>query len=204
VPRFMTRKVILTLGLALVLAAGGIATASNMGFKFLKSYTGGGVTNTVSLPYFQSQFTLAQGFFNDITGAQQVCRINANETRDCWLGDFTGSPNFAINTQDGYVVSVAGNTNQVLVGSHNPNLFLSLTGGGVTNFKSLPYHMTYTTVQLIFNDIPGAQQVCRINANETRDCWLGDFTGSPNWTPTIGMAAVIATSATTTWKPDHF
>src|SRR5262245_21134089 len=86
VPRFMTRKVILTLGLALVLAAGGLATASNMGFKFVKVYTGG-ATNTVSLPYIQSQFPNVRALFNDIPGAQQVCRINANESRDCWLGD---------------------------------------------------------------------------------------------------------------------
>jgi len=202
VPRFMTRKVILTLGLALVLAAGGLATASNMGFKFVKVYTGTD-TNTVSLPYFQSQFTTAQSFFNDITGALQVCRINGNETRDCWLGDFTASPNFAITAQDAYVVVTGGNTNQVLVGSHNPALTLSLVGGD-TNFKSLPYHMTYTTAQQIFNDISGALQVCRINGNETRDCWLGDFTASPNWAPTIGMGVVITTTGSTTWTPDHY
>ena len=201
-PRFMTRKVILTLGLALVLAAGGLATASNMGFKFVKSYAGVG-TNTLSLPYFQSQFTLAQGLYNDITGASSVCKINANETRDCWLGDFTGSPNFSINNQNAYTVDTAGNTTQVLVGSHNPSLALTLTAGG-TNFKSLPYHMTYTKAQLIYNDITGATSVCKINPNETRDCWLGDFTGSPNWTPVIGEGVVITVSGNTTWTPDHY
>lgn len=204
VPRFMTRKAILTLGLALVLAAGGIATASNMGFKFVKAYTGGGVTNTLSLPYFQSQFTNFNTLFDDITGATAVCRINLNESRDCWLGNFTGSPVIAINTQDGYTVATSAATTQVLVGSHNPALALTLTGGGQTNFKSIPYHMTYTTSRGIYNDITGATSVCRLNPNESRDCWLGDFTGSPNWVPTIGIGVIIATAANTTWVPDHY
>jgi len=84
----MSKKVILTMGLALVLAAGGVATASNMGFKFVKNYTAiKPQSNTLSLPYFQSQFVNASNIWTDIGAAgTEVCRLNANESRDCWTG----------------------------------------------------------------------------------------------------------------------
>jgi len=206
VPRFMTKKVILTLGLALILAAGGLATASNMGFKFVKNYSAVSPdVNTVSLPYFQSQFTNVQSVFNNIPGVTQVCRINPTEARDCWLGDYTGSLNFPIVSEDGLIVGVSAAITQIVVGSHNPSLALSLNNVAPDiNFKSLPYHMTYTTVQQVFNDITGVTQVCRINPNESKDCWLGDYTGSLNWNPVIGDAVVIGVSAATTWTPDHY
>jgi hypothetical protein len=64
----MKKNVILTLGLALILAAGGIATASNMGFKFVKNYSNViPDVNTLSLPYNQSQFANVRQIWNDLT-----------------------------------------------------------------------------------------------------------------------------------------
>ena len=108
-PRFMSKKVILTMGLALVLAAGGVATASNMGFKFVKNYSAIiPQTNTLALPYFQSQFTKARNIWNDIPGAvngqTQVCRLNANESRDCWTGDLQANFNWPTVIGDAVII----------------------------------------------------------------------------------------------------
>jgi hypothetical protein len=203
-------KVILTLGLALVLVAGGVATASNMGFKFVKNY--GAVDpaiNTVSLPYFQTQFTTAQQLFNDL-GAQavQVCRLNSNNTRSCWLGDFTGSLNFTLNNATSYLVGVSAVKTEVIVGSHDPSNNIGATflaADPAIYLTSLPYHMTYTNLRDLFSDIPGAVQVCRLNSNNTRTCWLGDFTGSLNVTLNIGEGYLVGVNpAAPTWIPDHY
>src|SRR5262245_61441939 len=97
-----------------------------MGFKFVKSYTNISPNiNTLSLPYFQSQFTNASSLFNDITGCTQVCQFTASGAYDCWTP--SSFNNFAINSQNGYAVGVGGATTQVIVGAHNPGLNISLS-----------------------------------------------------------------------------
>jgi hypothetical protein len=206
VPRTHGKKIVLILGLALILAAGGIVTASNMGFKFVKSYTGPGtVANSVSLPYFQSQFTSAKSMFDDITGATRVCKVEANTTLSCWLGDFGGSAPFNIVSQNALVVNVAASTTQTIVGSHDPALAITLTGPGtVANFKSVPYHSTYTSLKGVFDDITGTTRVCKLQPNTTFSCWLGDFGGSAPDTVTLGEGLLINVAASTTWTPDHY
>lgn len=199
------KKILLTLGLALVLAAGGIATASNMGFKVVKSYTGpASVANTVSLPYFQSQFANVTDMFNDNGSISRICLINAaTQPSPCWFsGSGTGIP---INNQNGLLVNVTGSTTQVIVGSHNPALTLSLTGpASVANVKSIPYHATYPTLAEVFADVPNASRICKFNAaTQPSPCWFSGTGAAP--AVTIGEALLInVTASSNTWVPDHY
>ncbi len=211
-PRNKTKKVILTLGLAVALAAGGVVTASNMGFKFVKNYTAvDPQLNTLSIPYFQSQFATTRDLFNDLgLNAKQVCRLNPLGGRTCWLGDGAGSPPpLAIVPGQGYQVGVSPATTQVIVGSHDPALNIGATfllPDPALYLTGMPYHTTYVTTRDIFNDIPGAKQVCRLIPAGGRTCWLGDGAGSPPpVTVVIGDSYAIAvTPAGPTWIPDHY
>src|SRR5262245_27148037 len=183
-----------------------------MGFKFVKNYTAvDPQLNTISLPYFQTQFSTTKGLFDDIgANARQVCRLNQTGGRVCWLGDFAGSPPpVALVPGQGYQVGVSAATTQVIVGSHDPALNVGSTFAAADPaiyLTAMPYHTAYVNTRDMFNDIPNAVQVCRLNPGGGRTCWLGDFSGSPTpVTVVIGDAYAIGVSvAAPTWIPDHY
>lgn len=196
----MRTKVVLVLAAIFMLLVGGTAVASNMGFKItipLKQ----GWSNYVSLPYFNS-YTNAASLFNDVgPTCVQVSRWNnAIFNFDSWTGlrgtDFNVTPGEAL------IIKVSSDTNWIVVGSHNPNLALTLTQG-YSNYVSIPYNTTANTAGTLFNQIPGCVQVSRWNNSTFNfDSWTGLRGTDFNLTPGEGL--IVKVSATTTWTPAHY
>lgn len=210
-PRWNSKKFLLVLGLALVLAAGGITTASNMGFKFVKNYTNtaaGHNVNTVTLPYIQSQFVKASDLLND-AGDDAVCQITDNGGSSCWTP--SSFANFTLSLQPAsgggcYEVLRSTATTEVIVGAHDPTTVLHLTNfapGHNVNAVNLPYHMTYVKASDVFNDIgPTAAAVCQITNNGGSACWTPSSFG--NFNLNIGECYEVLVTASTNWTPDHY
>lgn len=185
-------------GVALLL--GGVATASNMGFKFVPQIPGTAGNNAfnLSLPW-NNNYTDAKSLFNDLgAGIQRVARLEANSKFTSWNGP-NGGNNFPIVKGSAYLVygSGAGQT-PVIVGSHDPNFTFNFVAGQAYN-AAAPYHQTLTDAKGLFNSIaaacPGAvQRVTKIGANSKFTSWNGP-NGGANFNLDLGMGVVVYTGA---------
>lgn len=209
--KLINRKAVILIGLSLILAAGGLSIASNMGFKFVKSYLALPSRNTLALPYFQSQFVTAADLFTDLgVKASAVCKydtapaanlsVRAPALTVCWTpGSFN---NFTITDKTALEILVTPAGTQVIVGAHNPSLSFSLQALPKTNVIPLPYHTTYLTAADIFNDIPGCNSVSKVLATAGTSTWTpGSFN---NFSIVIGDVYEIQMSSATSWVPDHY
>jgi hypothetical protein len=193
---------------AILLAVGGAALASNMGFKFVPNIaTADPDIYEISIP-LNNNYTDLASIFNDINAsagctAVQVTAFNPDQTSCSWTGGFTCNTAYTAGT--GVRVSTAGPcTGWVIVGSHNPSFAFAFPQADPSIYDvSLPYHTTKTDLAGLFTEIPNAVQVTKFNPDQTTCSWTGAFTC--NTTITIGEAyRVSVTVAGTTWTPSHY
>jgi hypothetical protein len=184
-------------GLAgLALLVGGVAVASNMGFKYVTDVSDGTAFN-LSLPW-NNNYTDA-GSLRDDTGAGEVGRFNADETLSTWDGAV--GTNFAIEKSSAYLLfdtSDGSPLQSVIVGSHDPNFTLDLPAGELVN-AAAPYHQTLVDAGELLGDLntqlgaSAVSEVGRFNADETISTWDGAV--GTNFALTLGQGVLIFADA---------
>jgi hypothetical protein len=208
---------------ALILAVSGLSIASNMGFKLNKAlvFAGGGHIgdNWTSLPFNNPYCGGAAPFACSPVGsccAGQVCAQlgltgtgtsratiqTLNETTGAFAQGTCGAatansqtliPGKGISIRQPNVVGAP--TSAIIVGSHNPNLSLTIPvagGGNIGNFWfSVPYHTTAVTAQDLCNQIgmtsTGALRGIAVRLNAT----TGAFTQASCGTPGAGALNLV-------------
>lgn len=157
---------------AVLLVAGGVAIASNAGFKlnFQLAAAGDGQfgNNWISLPYFNPYNTVQdacnqlglvnfpnagsasfQKVIDKVTGALQT--VGCGGSGSTTPGFFV--PGEGVRLRVGVGGAFSGNpSNIIIVGSHNPTLPLHLPQAGAATVQgilwiSVPYHSTWVTFQ---------------------------------------------------------
>lgn len=205
----MVRAALATVG-AFALILGGVAVASNMGFKFVPN-VGGGDNFNLSLPWNNNYPNVAD-LFNDLPGVQSVSRFNANATLTTWQNGTPAAGNFGLSKGDAYIAVAGGGgiSTAVIVGSHDPNFTLDFAGGDNRNVAA-PYHGTHARVADFFNDLnsqlgAGAvQSVSRFNANATLTSWQNGTPSAGNFTLNLGEGyIVLANSGGTGYVYPHY
>lgn len=182
----------------LALLVGGVAVASNMGFKFVPNLTAG--SNNLSIPW-NNNYSNAQALLTDLrTGGDvtNVERLELGKTFSTWDG-FGGGVNFPIVKSTGYVANIGtGPTTPTVVGSHDPNFTVSLSSTG-SHSLSAPYHQTHSNAQDLLSDLNGFCGGCitnveRLESGKTFSTWDG-FGGGVNFSLTLGLAVVVNNNA---------
>lgn len=200
-------KLLWVLG-AILLAVGGAALASNMGFKFVPNIaTADPDVYDVSLP-LNNNYTDLASIYNDINGsagcsAASVTVFNPDQSACAWTGPF--SCNTAVASGQGIRVTTGGAcTGWVIVGSHNPAFSFSFPTADPDIYDvSVPYHTTKTDLAGLFSEIPNAYSVTVFNPDQSACAWTGPF--SCNTTLTIGQGVRVTVSpAGTPWTPSHY
>jgi len=212
---------VLTVALAVVLAAGGLL-ASNMGFKLnypLQALQAGvslSGTNTLALPdNRQAGVNAASSLMNDI-GLANVTNVQkfleSNDGLQVYTGRKGAGPDFPLATGEGYFVKMSTTVNYIVVGSHDPSFAnpLNALGGGSnsgTNFFSYPYHSTATTASALMNDI-GLANVTNVQKFLKTTDGLQVYTGrkgaGPDFALIPGEAYFVKMSTTVNYVPSHY
>jgi hypothetical protein len=214
---------VLTVALAVVLAAGGLL-ASNMGFKlnYPLVQTSVGVsasgTSTLALPdNRQAGINLASSLINDI-GLVNVANVQKFIEGTDGLQIYTGrkgSPgaDFALAAGEGYFVKMNTSVNYIVVGSHDPSFQHSLNAAGAgsasgTNMFSYPYHSTATTAAALLADI-GLANTANVQKFLKATDGLQIYTGrkgSPgaDFALVPGEAYFVKMNTTVNYIPSHY
>lgn len=193
---------------AILLAVGGAAMASNMGFKFVPNITllDPNVYD-ISIPLNNNYADLSQ-IFDDISAspgctAASVTQFAPDQSACAWVGPFSCNQPYASGS--GVRVTVAaGCTGWVIVGSHNPSFVhnFALVDPSIYDV-SVPYHTTQTDLSGLFNEIPNAASVTIFNPDQSACAWVGPF--SCNTALAIGQGVRVTVSvAGTNWTPSHY
>jgi len=207
----------LTLAVVLVaatmLVAGGVAVASNTGFKINMplSIAGAGQVgnNWVSIPYFHpytngnvlcTQLGLKS---NLVTGGPATLVkidpvLGTTITANCGAASgFTWAPGQGIRIRNTTGTPVAP-TSAIIVGSHNPALSLTIPDAGTGNIGSfwlaVPYHTTAVTVADLCNSV-GLTSTGAITAPKASVGLLNPVLGAFS---TINCGSTTATTTTLT------
>lgn len=185
-------------GIALLL--GGVATASNMGFKFVPQIPGTTNANcyNLSIPW-NNNYTDAQSLLVDIQGTgtkpTRVAKMESDTKLTSWYGD--DGVNFSIAKGEAYLVfGATGGHTPVVVGSHDPNFTFNFVSGQAFN-ASAPYHQTFTDAQGLLADLRakagGAPtsfpRVAMFETSAKLTSWYGD--DGVNFPLSLGMGVVI-------------
>lgn len=195
-------------GLAgVALLVGGVATASNMGFKFVPN-VGGSQAFNLSLPW-NNNYTDAQSLLTD-TGAVSVQRLTGSSS-GLNLTSWTGSigVNFPITKGEGYVINAGGGgLTPTVVGSHDPNFTLNFTGGQVLN-TSAPYHQTLTTANGLLSDMNtngspanSVSRLQRFTSTSSIVTWTGSI--GVNFNLTLGEAVIVDANTSFSYDWPHY
>lgn len=183
-------------GLALVVS--GVATASNMGFKFVPQIPGAAGANAfnLSLPW-NNNYTDAKSLIDDIPGAEKVVRVESNGAFTNWIPGLGGT-RFPIVKGDAYLVygTGAGQT-PVIVGSHDPNFTFNFTPG--LKNAGAPYHQTLTDARSLINSLNGHcsgafDKVVRIEPTSAFTNWIPGL-GGTNFPLELGKGVLISATA---------
>jgi hypothetical protein len=204
--------------LAVVLGAGSVLMASNMGFKLNKLLhkPAAGVSKSgsqyVALPYFrQTGLTKVGDLWNDIGGGTYLLAIKRLIEATDALQNYTGlsiSNNYNLDEGVAYIVQLKAGApsdlNYIIVGSHDPAFGATfekpLAGVSKTgsNFFALPYNFTGAKVGDLWNDMGGGTNLLAIKRLvETTDA-LQNYTGlsiSNNVTLSPGEGYVVQMKA---------
>jgi hypothetical protein len=193
---------------AILLAVGGAAMASNMGFKFVPNIaTHDPDIYPISIP-FNNNYPTLSSIFNDISAspgctAASVALFAADQSSCTWTGGFTCDAPYPSGR--GVIVTVsAGCTGWVIVGSHNPSQVINfpVPDPGIQDV-SVPYHTTQTDIAGLFAEIPNAASVGIFNPDQSSCVWTGNFTC--NTALQIGTGVRVTVSvAGTNWTPSHY
>lgn len=187
------------LGVTLLLV--GVATASNMGFKFVPQIPGTAGHNAynLSLPW-NNNYTDAVSLYGDLgSGIQSVAKFESNSTLSSWLGPGSFTTNFTVKKGESYIVYGSGSgQTPVIVGSHDPS-FTFTFAKGATN-AAAPYHQTYTKASDLFNAINSTcgtklTSVARFENNSTLSSWLGPGSFTTDFGLTLGQGVLVYTNS---------
>lgn len=212
---------VLTVALAVVLAAGGLL-ASNMGFKlnYTLNATQVGVsasgTNSLALPdNRQAGVNLASNLMNDIglvNTANVQKFLEATDGLQVYTGRKGSGPDFALATGEGYFVKMNTSVNYIVVGSHDPSFTHSLNAAGAgsasgTNLYSYPYHSTAATASSLMTDI-GLANVTNVQrflkATDGLQVYTGRKGSGPDFALAPGEAYFIKMNTTVNYIPSHY
>jgi hypothetical protein len=194
--RFSKAQALLATAVGVVLLAGGLATASNMGFKFVPNIGSSQFFN-LGLPW-NNNYTNAQSLLADFGGnAESVTRYNSNGSLTAWFSGASATNNYPIVKGSAYIIkaTAAGSTNAVIVGSHDPSFTFSFSAGLFNNVAP-PYHQTLTTANALLNDMntqmgAGAiESVTRYNTNGSLTAWFSGASASNNFNLALGMGVI--------------
>lgn len=184
-------------GIALLL--GGVATASNMGFKFVPQIPGTVNANAynLSLPW-NNNYTNADSILKDVPGLQRVARMEPNAKFTSWTG--SAGTNFPVVKGTAYVVVGSGSgQTPVIVGSHDPNFTFAFVNGA--NNLSAPYHQTFTGADGLLKDLRSKlggdtviTRVARIEPNMKLTSWTGS--AGTNFPLELGKGVVVYANGT--------
>lgn len=185
------------LGVTLLLV--GVATASNMGFKFVPQIPGTAGANAynLSLPW-NNNYTDANSLLTDMSGTIRVARFTPTGGLVNWLGA-GGGTNFTVTKGEAYIVyGGSGGSQPVIVGSHDPSYTYTFTAGQSLN-ASAPYHQTLTSADGLFQSLtascPNAiSRVSKFSATGGLVNWLGSG-GGTNFSLDLGMGVIISAKA---------
>ena len=185
------------LGVTLLLV--GVATASNMGFKFVPQIPGTAGANAynLSLPW-NNNYTDANSLLTDMPGVARVSKFSAAGTLVNWLGALGGT-DFPVAKGEAYIVYGSGSgQTPVIVGSHDPSFTFTFTAGQSFN-ASAPYHQTLTSADGLYQSLstscPNAiARVSKFSSAGTLVNWLGPL-GGTNFGLDLGMGVIISAKA---------
>ena len=204
---------------AVLLAVGGAAMASNMGFKFVPNIANGApAVYDISIP-LNNNYTTLRSIFDDINasaGCSAAAVINFNNspigTGSCtWAGPFTCDSTY--HKGESVWVKVAASTSctgWVVVGSHDPSFQFSFTQNQPARYEvSVPYHTTETSLASLYAEIPSCSSVDAAGNGtspaQTHCTWAGPFTC--NQPLSIGQGVAIKVNSPTLpvqWTPSHY
>jgi len=185
----------------IALLAGGLATASNMGFKFVPS-VGAGQYFNLALPW-NNNYTKASQLLNDLPNIVRVSKLGGTGAVLDWFAGAPLSNNFTVSAGEAYYVKAGASASNtaVIVGSHNPNFTFSFPANQYFN-AAAPYHQTFTKASQLLNDIGthlGATAVARVSKLGAGGTYLDWFPGAPlsnNFTLDLGMGVIIKGGST--------
>jgi hypothetical protein len=198
---------------ALGLLVGGVAVASNMGFKYVPNIPTGEYWN-LSLPW-NNNYAKASELLNDLNNgdttndAQSVTRFNFDKSRTDWFKGAPPSQNFAVVKGEGYLVRAAdGIDDTVVVGSHDPNFTITYNANEFLN-SSAPYHQTHSFAADLFSDMntqtgDGIDTISRVNSNNTFTDWFLGAPPSQNFGLDLGMAVLVDAGSGGTYNWPHY
>lgn len=184
----------------LAVLVGGVATASNMGFKFVPSMQSGKAYN-LSLPW-NNNYTNAESIFSDVGGLDRVARVTTSGGYSSWLGLGNGGDNFPVAKGEAYVLFTAAALlppTPVVVGSHDPNYTYNFPTGAYN--AAAPYHQTYQVAQDLFAALGTScptqlDRVARVDDDTAAFVsWLGLGNGGDNFPMTLGKGVVVFMTA---------
>lgn len=194
--RFNKVQGLVAAAVGVALLAGGLATASNMGFKFVPNIAANQFFN-LSLPW-NNNYTNAASLLSDLPGSNRVTRYNGNGTVTDWFAGGNPLNNFPIVKGDAYIVRAGGSgvNTAVVVGSHDPAFTFSFTAGQFRN-TAAPYHQTLTKASQLLADLQtqmgatSVNRVTRYNSNGTVTDWFAGGNPLNNFNLTLGMGVIV-------------
>jgi hypothetical protein len=197
---FRNARGMLAVLVGLALIVGGVAVASNMGFKFVPDIAAGDNFN-LSLPW-NNNYTNAEDLRQD-TGASQVSKVTTDLKLTSWFPGAGSAALFDVVPKEAYVLlapSDAGIT-PVVVGSHDPNATIDFTADEWQNL-SAPYHQTLGKASDLFNDIDDqlgtgtVAEVAKITADLKLTSWFPGAGPSANFDLNLGMGVAVKAAST--------
>jgi hypothetical protein len=193
----------------LTLLVGGLATASNMGFKFVPSVAAGKAFN-LALPWFNN-YTKASGpsglytdLHNQDADVQRVSKFTATGAFVDWQAGSPPANNYNVVKGEAYMIFAGAGPidTAVVVGSHDPNFTFTFTAGQFLNV-SAPYHQTFTRANILYADMRSktSNAIDRISKFTDGAAFVDWQAGSPpanNFTLDLGMGVITHAAATNT------
>ena len=217
-------SVAVVLAAALILAAGGAAVASNMGFKMNKGLVANTATsgqNWVAFPYnnpygtiknFCNQTGLPSSLAAPITITQVNPANNIASSVTCLNANLQTLPTDCTGIR--VVVAPAANVSSIIiVGSHNPTKSCTVPANTATSGQfwfNVPYHTTAVTAkdlcnQMGLSSVLPSGQITRVNAannvSDTRTCFSSTSTGL---NLVLGESVRVLNPSAVTFVPAHF
>lgn len=194
---------------AILLAIGGTAMASNMGFKIVPNLAlQDPNVYEISIP-LNNNYTDLKSIFDDIgtncpNGASSVTHFAPDQSSCTWNGPFSCSNPLAGGQAVRVTVAVTGCATWVIVGSHNPSFVYTFPLVDPNIYEiSVPYHTTRTNIRELFDEIPNASSISRFHPDQSSCVWNGPFSCSEPITIGEGYWVTVGVAAST-WVPSHY
>ncbi|MDH3284808.1 MAG: hypothetical protein OEQ13_08700 [Acidobacteriota bacterium] len=203
----------LALGLAgVALVLGGVAVASNMGFKFVPNIPAG-ENLLLSLPW-NNNYTKASELMNDLDvssgNGSTVSKVNTDASLTTWFYGGPPANNYTVAKGEAFLwkTGTSSVTASVIVGSHDPNFKITVPAS--QNFAmSVPYHTTYTAANGLLNamETPAAgTTLSSYNTDASLTTWFYGGPPANNFAIVLGKGVLIKAGASgiTNFAVSHY